>query len=286
MISIIRRSLLGLLACFVCLAASAMERDAQRATQREAYAMFEKAVKLLEKDGAEKAFAAFNDTNGAFVHKDLYVFAIDLKGNYVANGAARSLVGTNALETRDAAGNPLFRNMMDAVKVEREAKVRYVWLNRKDNRVEPKVTYLHRRGEHILGVGYYAPRSTAAEAQALVEKAAQLVKEQGMTKAAAAFHDKKGQFLHNDLYVFAVGLDSGKFEANGTNAALVGTNARALNDVNGKAIVEEMIALAKKQGQGSVAYTWTNPLTNALEKKESFIRKVGNSLVGVGYYTE
>lgn len=286
MIRILRRSLAGLLACCIACSASAMERDTQRATQREAYAMFEKAVKLLEKEGAEKAFAAFNDTNGAFVHKDLYVFAIDQKGNYVANGAVRSLVGTNALETRDAAGNPLFRNMLDAVKVEREAKVRYIWLNRKDNRIEPKVTFLHRRGDHVLGVGYYAPRSTAAQAQALADKAAALLKQQGLGKAAMAFHDKKGDYLHNDLYVFVVGLDSGKFEANGTNAALVGSNARALADVNGKLIVEEMISLAKKQGQGSVSYTWTNPVTNALEKKETFIRKVGNSLVGVGYYQE
>lgn len=267
-------------------AVQAMERDEQRATVREAQALFERASRLLDKEGPEKAFRAFNEPNGAFVTKDLYVFVIDTLGNYVANGAANGLIGSNVLETRDAAGNPLFRNMIEATKKESEARLRYVWLNRKDNVVEPKVTFLHRNGNYILGVGYYAPRSSASEAKAMLEKAVTLVQQEGMSKASAAFNQKKGNFIHNDLYVFAVNLNSGKFEAMGINPVMTGSDARKLVDVQGKPLVEEMIALARKQGEGSVRYTWTNPVTNAIEKKETFIRRVGNSLVGVGYYQE
>lgn len=259
---------------------------AERGTQREAYALFEKAVQTLEKEKPAQAFNAFNTPKGPFQHKDLYVFVIDLKGNYVANGSAPKLVGTYVLDTQDAAGNPLFRNMIDAVRVEREAKVRYVWLNRKDNAVEPKVTYLHRRGDYILGVGYYAPRSTAESARKLMDRAAELVQQQGMDKAAASFNDPKGSYIKDDLYVFAVNLDSGKFEAMGANPRLTGSDALNLADVEGHALIADMIKLARDKGEGTVSYIWRNPVTNAVEKKHSFIRRVGNSLVGVGYYQE
>jgi cytochrome c len=38
-----------------------------------------------------------------------------------------------------------------------EARIRYVWLNRQSNRVEPKVAWLHREGDYVVGVGYHAP---------------------------------------------------------------------------------------------------------------------------------
>ena len=67
---------------------------AERATPREARTMFEQAVRYMEENGAERAFAAFNDRQGKFVRKDLYVFAIDDRGVYHASGAApEALVG-------------------------------------------------------------------------------------------------------------------------------------------------------------------------------------------------
>ena len=72
---------------------------AERATPREARTMFEQAVRYMEENGPERAFAAFNDRQGGFVRKDLYVFAIDDKGVYQASGAApEALVGLIAKE--------------------------------------------------------------------------------------------------------------------------------------------------------------------------------------------
>lgn len=258
----------------------------ERATPREAKALFDQAVKYMAANGPEKAFSAFNDRKGAFVKKDLYVFVIDQQGVYRANGVLPdTLVGLNVLETRDAAGKPLFHQMLDAVKSDAEAKVDYVWLNRKDNKVEPKTTFLHRDGDYVLGVGYYAPRSTADDARRLLKDAVALVNRDGMAKAAQAFDDPKGPYVHNDLYVFAVNLETGRFEAMGMNPTLVGNEVRDMRDVEGHPIVDDMIGLARRSGQGSISYLWRNPVTNAVERKRSFIHRVGRSLVGVGYYT-
>lgn len=279
----LRRALAG-----AALLALAFEAAAgNHATPREARALFDQAVKYLKANGPEKSFAAFSNRKGTFVRKDLYVYVIDRQGTYVANGAAPdALVGLKVLDSVDAAGKPLFREMISLTEKQDEARIRYVWLNRQTNRVEPKVAWLHRQGDYILGVGYYAPRSSADDARKLLDAAASLAARQGMAKAAATFNDPRGTFVHDDLYVFAVNLDSGKFEAHGMNPRWTGTDASDLRDVENHPLIKEMLELAKTKGEGAVDYVWRNPVTNAVEKKRSFIRRVNGSLIGVGFYSE
>jgi len=276
------RALAGLALCLSLTAVAG-----ERATPREAHALFDQAVGYLRANGPDKAWHAFNDRQGPFVKKDLYVYVIDRQGTYVANGAAPdSLVGLKVLDTVDAAGNPLFRHMIAVTDKQADARIRYVWLNRKTNHVEPKVAWLHRDGDYILGVGYYAPRSTADDARKLLDEAGALIARDGAAKAFAAFNDVRGHFVRDDLYVFAVNLDSGKFEAHGMNPKLTGTDASDLHDVEGHALVREMIEQVKAHGEGSVDYVWRNPVTNAVEKKRSFVRRANGSLIGVGFYSE
>lgn len=275
----------GLTAFALCLSLAAAAGE--RATPREARALFDQAVKYLEANGTEKAWSAFNDRKGPFVKKDLYVYVIDREGTYIANGAAPdSLIGLKVLDSVDAAGNPLFRHMIAVTDKQSEARIRYVWLNRKTNHVEPKFAWLHRQGDHILGVGYYAPRSTADDARKMLDEATAQVKKVGIAKSLAAFNDQRGAFVRDDLYVFAINLETGKFEAHGMNPKWTGTDASDLRDVEGNALVKEMLAQVKSQGEGRVDYVWRNPVTNAIEKKRSFVRRANGSLIGVGFYSE
>lgn len=266
---------------------SSLALAADHATPREARALFDQAVKYLQTNGADKAWTAFNNRKGPFVKKDLYVYVIDRQGTYIANGAAPdSLIGLKVLDSVDAAGTPLFRQMIAVTEKQDEARIRYVWLNRQSNHVEPKFAWLHREGDFILGVGYYAPRSSADDARKMLDAASAQVKKQGMTKALASFNDPRGAFVHDDLYVFAVNLDNGKFEAHGMNPKWTGTDASDLHDVEGHPLIKEMLELAKTKGEGTVDYVWRNPVTNAVEKKRTFIRRENGSLLGVGFYTE
>lgn len=169
--------LIRLAATSLALALASLASAAEHSTPREARAMFDQAVKYLQANGPEKSWAAFNNRKGAFVKNDLYVYVIDRKGTYIANGAAPdSLIGLNVLDSVDAAGNPLFRQMIAVTDKQQEARIRYVWLNRKHNHVEPKVAWLHREGDYILGVGYYAPRSTSDDARKMLDAASAEVK--------------------------------------------------------------------------------------------------------------
>ena len=200
--------------------------------------------------------------------------------------APEALVGLKVLDTTDAAGNPLFREMIDATRVTQEATVRYVWLNRATNKVEPKVSYVRKLGQYVVGVGYSAPRASADDARAMLDRAVAVARSEGGAQAAARFNDRRGEFVKDDLYVFMVNMESGRFEAMGMNPALSDTDALGLRDAAGNALVAEMIARLQKADEATVDYVWRNPVTNAVENKRSYVRKVGTSLVGVGHYLE
>lgn len=259
----------------------------ERAEAKEASALLAEAVAYLEKHGSDRSFKAFNDRKGAFVHGAHYVYVVGSDGFMFANGGAPdALVGVNVADLHDAAGKPFMRELLDAARENSTGVVEYRWLNRTNNRIENKTASFRKVGKYIVCVGYYIPRSAPEEAQALLEKAVAQVRKAGAGPAYQSFVDPKGGFVRGDLYVFAIGIDDGKYRASGAAPSLSGTDARDLRDAAGKPMVQEMISLAKEKGSGTVDYVWRNPATNAVESKHSLIRRVGDVLVGVGYYSK
>jgi cytochrome c len=139
-------------------------------------------------------------------------------------------------------------------------------------------------GELIIAVGYYIPRASIDQAKAMLNRASDAVKNDSKS-AFKAFGDLNGKFVEDDLYVFVIGIDDLHFRAHGANPRLVGIDARTVTDPNGKPIIQKMVSIVKKKGQGELDYAWENPVTNKIEKKHTFVRKVDNYLIGVGYYS-
>jgi cytochrome c len=257
----------------------------RRSGVKDAKAMLERAVTYMQDHGAERSFAAFNNQKGSFYTDDLYIFVvgIDDKVMHAHGGAPEALVGLDVRDLRDVTGEPIIQDML-SVAQSGGGTVDYIWLNRSNNRVENKTTLVRQVGRYMIGVGYYTPRSTAEQARELLNLA--VAHAQKMHQAAfEAFDDPHGPFVDEDLYVFAVSLDSGKFLAMGANPRMVGSDAEAMHDAAGKPVIADMMALAKSAGSGVVDYVWRNPVTNRVENKHSFIQRVDNYLLGVGYYT-
>jgi cytochrome c len=124
---------------------------------------------------------------------------------------------------------------------------------------------------------------TPEQAQAMVEKAAKLLADEGKDKAFPVFDDPKGPFVDGDLYVFVLNLE-GTTVAHGTNKALIGKTLLNIKDADGKLFVQDIIALGKDKGEGWVDYKWPNPVSHKVEAKSSYIKKVGDYIVGVGVY--
>ena len=58
----------------------------------------------------------------------------------------------------DAAGTPLFKQMIEMAKDKGIGTVDYVWRNPATNAVEKKHTLIRRVDDVLLGVGYYPPK--------------------------------------------------------------------------------------------------------------------------------
>ena len=133
-----------------------------------------------------------------------------------------------------------------------------------------------------LSVGAWAADfGTAAEAKAMLEKAAVAVKAD-KADALAMFTKGEGGFKEKDLYVFCGGTD-GNFSAHGAKAELIGKSMKGLMDKAGKPVGEEFY----KATEGKVSeasYMWPRPGEEKLSEKVAYVTKIGDQVCGVGYY--
>jgi len=124
-----------------------------------------------------------------------------------------------------------------------------------------------------------AQYGTAAEAKAMLEKAATAVKAD-KAKALAQFAKGEGGFKDRDLYPFCGGPD-GNFTA---HPSLTGKSLKELKDKAGKALGEEMYKVATEGKVSEVSYMWPRPGGTDPVQKVSFVTKVGDQVCAVGYY--
>lgn len=271
--------LYGLLMLFGSVALAAAPDADEGAAAR---ALLEKAVAYYQQQG-DKAFAAFS-RQGDFVDKDRYVFVVDTHGVMLASGGpSAALIGRDVSEVL---GPDLKKAFKDVLKTPSEGvqEAEYRWQNWADGKVERKRVFFQRVGERILAVGYYLPRASADQAWALLDKAATaLGSDQKQT--LNAINSLKGGFLQDDLYVFVVDLKTHRYVAHGTNLRLINTDFGKIRDPEGKPVGEPILTLMAKQDQGEYEYRWKNPVTGKVEDKHAYLRKVGDLLVAVGYYS-
>ncbi|MDD5443561.1 MAG: cache domain-containing protein [Pseudomonas fluorescens] len=267
-----------LLLCFSQVHAATQAEDA-----RAAKALLEKALAYYQSNG-DKAFAAFS-RQGEFVDHDRYVFVVDTQGVLLASGGPSSvLIGRDVSEQLGPDLQASFKQALAVPEGQGIQQADYRWQNWNDGKVEKKHVFYQRVGERILAVGYYLPRATPEQARALRDKAVKaLVKDEAAT--LKAINSLQGGFLQDDLYVFVVDLNTGRYVAHGTNLRLVNTDFGKIKDPDGKPVGEPILKIMAEQDQGEYTYRWKNPVTDKVENKHAYLRKVGHFMVAVGYYS-
>lgn len=245
--------------------------------------LLQSAVKFYKEKG-DRALVAFNQQD-VFTDGELYVFVINTQGRMLASGgSSSSLVNQDVLTMKDADGKAFFQDMIKQAHDWGRGETEYRWLNRVDGKVEKKITFFEKVDDRIIAVGFYLPRATPEQAAALLEQAVGAINKNA-AESFAEINKLNSKFKQDDLYVFVVNGKDGKFVAHGANPKLVGNNAKDLADPNGKPIVAQMFKLLDKADKAEIDYDWRNPVTNKIEHKHGLLRKVGDYLVAVGYYT-
>jgi cytochrome c len=250
--------------------------------QARAKALLAKAVAHLKENG-ERAYAAFSRT-GEFTDGEQYVYVVGSDGVLLASGGASfNFIGRNMLDYKDSDGKKLFQELLEGAKSKGSGILEYRWLNLQRGTVERKVAFYQAVGERIVAVGYYMPRGTPEQAKSILWRAADEVKRLG-PQIFPRFNDINGGFVQDDTYVFVVGIKDMRMHAHGAMPRLVGRNVAELADANGKPIIRQMIDIVTSKGEGSLDYQWRNPVTGKIENKRTFLLRVGDYMIGVGYY--
>lgn len=249
-----------------------------------AKALLERAALRLKEQG-DAALAAFSRA-GEFTDGDLYVYVLGDDGVLLASGGASyNYIGRNMVDYKDPDGKKLFQEILEGARSKGSGRVEYRWLNLQRGNVERKVAYYQAVQNRIVAVGYYTPRATPEQALSILWRAVDELKRRG-PEAFPQFNDLNGGFVRDDSYVFVVGIKDYRMYAHGAMPRLIGRDVADLADESGKPIIRKMVDIVKAngKGEGSFAYKWRNPATGKVENKSTFLKRVGDYMVAVGYY--
>lgn len=259
------------------------QADAYAKEASQAKALLGKAIAHYRESG-DKALASFS-RQGEFIDGQLYIYVVDTSGVMLASGGPSvSLIGKPVAGFLDDDLKPVFQRAISQPEDGQVHSAEYRWWNWNDGKVERKHVFYQRVGERIFAVGYYMPRSSEAQAQALLHKAAEAMAAdpKGTLEKINRSGDKT--FVADDLYVFVVDLNSKRFVGHGFQRRLIGTDFAGLKASDGQPIGQQMLAVMADGSEGEVDYLWRNPMTGQNEYKRTLLRKVGDYAVAVGSY--
>lgn len=148
----------------VSLPANALERSVEDsklplrklATQEEAKALFDWAMVYLKVNGRDIAYQAFNQGDGKFTDRDLYVFCLDYHKEWKVMGANPSLVGNNARDIRDLNGKDFVEDFIIIAKSTGIGTASYTYKNPITGKEQLKTSFIKKVAKNeFCGMGYY-----------------------------------------------------------------------------------------------------------------------------------
>lgn len=130
--------------------------DAQP-TPAEAKALAERAAAHMAEVGPKRAIEDFNDPNGKFVDKDLFVVTYDPDRKVASSVGVKAYLGRDATRFVDADGKEFGKEIIATAEKSGTGWVEYRMTNPATMKVELKRSYVIKVGDYILFVGAYRP---------------------------------------------------------------------------------------------------------------------------------
>lgn len=228
----------------------------------------------------DEVFSTLSYPAGRFVTGDLYLYAVDFKGQMMANGDRPGLIGTNVWNVKDSEGKFVNQEIINKLKNSTEG----IWIEYRSKNAN-KLTYAEKiidkdGREYFIACGYY-PTATPERAVDLVKNGYEFMKTHGLSAAVSEFTGRQSDnFRYGDLYLTVWNM-KGIVIANGANLDTIGTNQFDVKDEDGKFYVQEIIEKANKGG-GWIDFKMRNAFQSI------YIEKVelgsDNFVIGCGLY--
>ena len=124
-----------------------------RGTPEDAQALTDRAVSHMQQVGPKTAIADFNDPNGGYVDRDLFVIVYDPDGMILTGVPA--LIGKNARALTDVTGKEFGKEIINAAYTKDGSWVEYHMTNPATKKVELKTSYIRKFDNYVVFVGAY-----------------------------------------------------------------------------------------------------------------------------------
>ena len=266
---------------------------AKKMTAPELMTLVRDAAAVFETRG-EKAYAEFRKPGSKWFRDDTYFFVWSMDATRVFHAADPAHEGRNERDLKDIQGRPIGKMILHAGgSPSGEGWIHYMYPEPGGIFPMWKSSFIKRvtfpsGKQHIIGCGIYNMQMDRAFITDVVNRAATLVAERGK-KAFGQLRDRTGPFVFMDTYVFVEAPDGTEL-VNPGQPSLEGKNLIGLKDLKGKAVVQDEIAVAMKDGSGWLDLYWYKPGQNTPARKQTFVRKVQSGqdtyIVGSGVYLE
>jgi cytochrome c len=115
-------------------------------------------------------------------------------------------------------------------------------------------------------------KPTPDEVVDLTRRAVAIVETQGV-EAAREIFNREGEFKFGEIYVNLLDF-KGAWLIYPPRPASVGLNVINLKDADGKSLIQDIIKTARDSGEGWVEYRWINPVSNKVEPKLTYVKRV------------
>lgn len=141
---------------FFCSVITHPARAEEFATKEEAKVLVEKAAAYWVANGREKSLVAFNDKQGAFIDRDLYIIVANLSdGVRIAHGANPKMIGKSLNDFKDVEGKPYGVEILEVARNKGIGWVDYRFTNPVTKRIMNKTSYLMKVDDVVIYAGAY-----------------------------------------------------------------------------------------------------------------------------------
>jgi len=127
------------------------------------------------------------------------------------------------------------------------------------------------------------PSANRDHAKNLVGEAVSFYRSAGKQMALAEFMNPRGQFIREDLYVFALDLD-GTMLAHPLDHRLIWVNLMDFCDSDGKAFIREIVDVARRGLSGFTRYSWFDLRSQKKLPKMIYYQIIESVIVCAGFY--
>jgi hypothetical protein len=247
---------------------------------RQLVIFVEEAARLVEKRGP-KAFREFSVRGSRWLNDRHYLFVYDANSVCLFHPAIPELVGWNLLDFKDMNGKPVgqwINEIGHRPQPDASGWLFYLWQAPTDLTPTWKMSYVRKAigpdGKiYLVGSGLHHFKIETVFVRRCVDRAAQLLKNQGKAIAFARFRDRASRFFFCDTYIYVIN-DKGQCLVDPGFPNLEMRDLTNFKDALGHHVIKEMLQRLQKHDTAWVQYMIPRPGSTLPSRKLAYLRKV------------